>query len=208
MKSAVLLLLCAGYALAGEYVVLASGARLHVERHEGDGSKLRLYDKTGFTELDAAQVAGFEEDDYVPPPAPQIAPPAPVMAADPAELVNNASRKYGLPPAFVRAVMAVESGNRADAVSPKGAIGLMQLMPATARELGADPKIPAQNVDAGARYLRELLLKYDLHPYRALAAYNAGPGAVEKYHGVPPYRETQAYIVNVLRHWRKEQAGD
>jgi soluble lytic murein transglycosylase-like protein len=124
------------------------------------------------------------------------------------ELVDNAARKYGLPPAFVLAVVAVESGYRADAVSPKGAIGLMQLMPGTARELGADPNVPEQNVDAGTRYLRDLLLKYDNHAYHALAAYNAGPGAVDKYHGVPPYRETQAYILNVLRNWRKHSITD
>jgi soluble lytic murein transglycosylase-like protein len=131
-----------------------------------------------------------------------------VTPASMAELVDNAARKYGLPPAFVRAVVVAESGYRADAVSPKGAIGLMQLMPATARELGADPKIPEQNVDAGTRYLRDLLLKYDNHAYHALAAYNAGPGAVEKYHGVPPYRETQNYILNVLRNWRKQPRTD
>jgi len=104
--------------------------------------------------------------------------------------------------------VAVESGYQAKAVSPKGAIGLMQLMPATARELGADPNDPEQNVDAGTRYLRDLLLKYDNHAYHALAAYNAGPGAVDKYHGVPPYRETQNYILNVLRHWQKQPSAD
>jgi len=82
----------------------------------------------------------------------------------------------------------------------------MQLMPGTARELGADPTIPEQNVDAGTRYLRDLLVKYDNHAYHALAAYNAGPGAVDKYHGVPPYRETQNYILTVLRNWRKQPA--
>jgi soluble lytic murein transglycosylase-like protein len=150
------------------------------------------------------------------PPVPAAAPAAFSPAASApalkpaavAELVNEAARKYGLPPAFVRAVVAVESGNQANAVSPKGAIGLMQLMPATARALGADPKITEQNVDAGTRYLRDLLLKYDNHAYHALAAYNAGPGAVDKYHGVPPYRETQNYILSVLRQWKKQQPAD
>jgi len=208
MKSAAILILCAVPALAGEYAVLTSGARLYAERHEMDGGTLRLYTKTGTTEMDASLVARFEQDDYVPPPTPPAASHVPGQPVDPGELVENAARKYGLPPAFVRAVMAVESGNRVDAVSPKGAIGLMQLMPSTAHDLGADPHNPEQNVDAGTRYLRDLLLKYDQHAYRALAAYNAGAGAVEKYHGVPPYRETQAYIVNVLRHWRKEQPAD
>jgi|SRR5580658_672273 soluble lytic murein transglycosylase-like protein len=218
MKPAALLLILACSATsarAGEYAVLSSGARLYAERHESDAGKVTLYSKTGSTEMDASLVVRFEQEDYTPPgQADTSAPSAPVdalptmKAASTAELVDNAARKYGLPPAFVRAVVAVESGYQADAVSPKGAIGLMQLMPATARELGADPKIPEQNVDAGTRYLRDLLLKYDNHAYRALAAYNAGPGAVDKYHGVPPYRETQTYILNVLRNWQKQSHTD
>jgi soluble lytic murein transglycosylase-like protein len=77
------------------------------------------------------------------------------------------------------------------------------LMPATAQAYGADPHDPAQNVEAGAAYLRELLIKYDGDPRRALAAYNAGPGAVDKYNGVPPYAETQTYIERVLRKYKK-----
>jgi soluble lytic murein transglycosylase-like protein len=213
-----LILACsATSAMAGEYAVLSSGARLYAERHETDGAKVTLFTKTGSTEMDASQVVGFELEDYTPPPA---APPATPAIAAPTvkgnvkavstpgmtDLIDNAARKYGLPPAFVRAVVAAESGYRADAVSPKGAIGLMQLMPGTARDLGADPKIPEQNVDAGTRYLRDLLLKYDNHAYHALAAYNAGPAAVDKYHGVPPYVETQKYILNVLRNWKKQPA--
>ena len=197
--------------VAGEYAVLASGARLYAEHHESDGGKVTLFNKTGSAEMDASQVVRFEQEDYVAPPeehASAAAAPPSVKPASMAELVDNAARKYGLPPAFVQAVVAVESGYHANAVSPKGAIGLMQLMPATARELGADPTIPEQNVDAGTRYLRDLLLKYDNQAYHALAAYNAGPGAVEKYHGVPPYRETQSYILSVLRNWRKLERAD
>ena len=201
MKSAAILLMFAWSAMAGEYAVLTSGARLYAERHEADGVKVTLYTQTGSTELDAGAVVRFEPEDYV---APQAATQstAPAIAAtdtiDAKTLVDNAARKYGLPRELVRAVVAVESAYRPDAVSSKGAIGLMQLMPSTAKELGADPKIAAQNVDAGTRYLRDLLLKYDQRMFHALAAYNAGPGAVEKYHGVPPYRETHAYILKVL----------
>ncbi len=212
MKPTALLLILACSAMAGEYAVLASGARLYAERHESDGGKVTLFTKTGSTEMDASLVVHFEQEEYLPPHQEHASAPAgPSPTAKPAsiaELVDNAARKYGLPPAFVRAVVAAESGYQANAVSPKGAIGLMQLMPATARELGADPKIPEQNVDAGTRYLRDLLLKYDNHAYHALAAYNAGPGAVEKYHGVPPYRETQNYILNVMRTWRKQPPSD
>jgi soluble lytic murein transglycosylase-like protein len=211
MKSAAILLMFAWSALAGEYALLSSGARLYAERHEADGAKVTLYTQTGSTEMDAGAVVRFESEDYVaPPPARQSAAPAKsaIDAIDTKALVDNAARKYGLPPELVRAVVAVESANRPDAVSRKGAIGLMQLMPATARELGADPKIAAQNVDAGTRYLRDLLLKYDQRMFHALAAYNAGPGAVEKYHGIPPYRETQAYILNVWRNWQKQQQNN
>jgi len=116
--------------------------------------------------------------------------------------VNN-----GLRPEFVRSVAAVESAYRTAAISPKGAIGLMQLMPATAAELGANPHDPSQNADAGARYLRQLLLKYKDTPdpvRLALAAYNAGPGAVDKYRNIPPYRETQQYVERVLRKYLAE----
>jgi soluble lytic murein transglycosylase-like protein len=215
MKPTALFLIFVCSAMAGEYAVLASGARLHAERHESDGGKVTLFTKTGSTEMDASLVVRFEQEDYLPPDAPAApessVPAAPSTALKPAsmaELVDNAARKYGLPPAFVRAVVAAESGYRANAVSPKGAIGLMQLMPGTARGLGADPTIPEQNVDAGTRYLRDLLLRYDNQAYHALAAYNAGPGAVDKYHGVPPYRETQNYILNVLRNWKKQSPTD
>jgi soluble lytic murein transglycosylase-like protein len=90
----------------------------------------------------------------------------------------------------VHSVVSAESAYKTDAVSPKGAIGLMQLMPATAQSYGANPYDPSQNVEAGAAYLRELLIKYNGDARLALAAYNAGPGAVSKYNGVPPYAET------------------
>ena len=114
--------------------------------------------------------------------------------------------EQGLEPQFVRSVAHAESGFRQDAISVKGAIGLMQLMPATAQSYGADPHDPAQNVEAGAAYLRELLIKYDGDARRALAAYNAGPGAVDRYRGVPPYRETRDYVARVLRKYEKKQA--
>ncbi|MGA2136398.1 MAG: lytic transglycosylase domain-containing protein [Bryobacteraceae bacterium] len=206
MKAVALFLVLVCSALAGEYAVLGNGARLYAERHESDGSKVRLFSKTGSTEMDASLVTRFEHEDDVAPPTQPASPSIPAKPANLTEIIDNAARKYGLPPAFVHAVIAAESRHNPDAVSPKGAIGLMQLMPATARELGVDPKVVEQNVDAGTRYLRDLLLKYDSHAYHALAAYNAGPGAVDKYHGVPPYPETQKYILDVLKHWK--QAGD
>src|SRR5262249_53691721 len=107
--------------------------------------------------------------------------------------------RSGLPSAFVESVAIVESGLRSDAISPKGAIGVMQLMPATARSLAADPNDVFQNIDAGARLLRELLIKYDGDVVKALSAYNAGSGAVDRYKGMPPYAETENYVNKVIR---------
>ena len=206
-RFAVILVLAALPALAGEYAVLSSGYRLHAERHEVDGGNIRLFENGGVTVLAVDQIRSFEVEEYTPPPRVPATPEKPASAPQLStrELITTAAKKHGLPPALVHSVVAAESGYRTDAVSPKGAIGLMQLMPATAKTLGADPKVPEQNVDAGAEYLRELLLKYDGHSERALAAYNAGPGAVDRYKGVPPYRETRAYVSRVLRTYDKLQ---
>jgi soluble lytic murein transglycosylase-like protein len=118
-------------------------------------------------------------------------------------IINRAAARNGLDPALVGAVVRQESGFRADAVSPAGAQGLMQLMPSTARDLGvADPFDPRQNVDGGARLLRSLIDRYDGRLDFALAAYNAGPGAVDRYGGVPPYPETQSYVSAILADYR------
>ncbi len=193
-------------AVAGEYAVLTSGARLRADRHETEGGKVRLYSGEGYVELDAARIREFEPiEETAPTVSPALAPvaEAPKAAPSPAELADAAAIRYGLPPTLIRSVMAAESAGQQKAISPKGAIGLMQLMPGTAKELGVDPHDPAQNVDGGARYLRDLLLKFDGRLWHALAAYNAGPGAVEKYNDIPPYRETINYVNRVDRAYRK-----
>jgi soluble lytic murein transglycosylase-like protein len=195
-----------GVAFAGEYAVLASGSMLHVDRHEISGGKVRLYNADGYIEMDAAAVRGFEAEEYVPPPVPATPAPVAKPAPSPAQLADAAADKYGLPRRLVRSVISTESDFQPQVVSPKGAIGLMQLTPATAEALGADPRDPAQNVDAGTRYLRDLLEKYDGGLWHALAAYNAGPGAVDKYQGVPPYRETINYVGKIDRDLKKAEA--
>jgi soluble lytic murein transglycosylase-like protein len=117
--------------------------------------------------------------------------------------IADAARRHELDPALLTAVVGQESGFRQRAISGAGAMGLMQLMPETARELGVrDPFDPAQNLDGGAKYLRGLIDRYHGHLDLALAAYNAGPGAVDRYGGVPPYRETQSYVANILASYR------
>ena len=123
-----------------------------------------------------------------------------------ADVVAAAAARHRVDPLLVHAVIAVESGHRADAVSPAGAQGLMQLMPATARELGlADPLDPAANVEAGVAYLRRLADEFGT--VLALAAYNAGPGTVRRHGGVPPFAETRAYVRSVVLGLIRLRAG-
>jgi hypothetical protein len=194
---------CAGEVWAGEYAILTGGARIHVDRHEVSGGNVVLYLGAGTIEMQPGDVHGFEPDDAA-AAAPAAPPSAPASATplDPKQLADQAARKYGLPSSLVRGVMKAESGFEVKAVSPKGALGLMQLMPATAQKLGADPRDPAQNVDAGARYLRALLEKYGGGLRRALAAYNAGPGAVDRFGGVPPFPETLNYVRRIEQEWK------
>jgi soluble lytic murein transglycosylase-like protein len=210
-----LLLLIGVPAFAGENAVLASGLTLHVDCHETSGDVVRLYNHDGIIELPAAAIMAFENDDYVPPspPAPVPAAQAPsktpeVMPANPAvnsrDMVRAAAARNGLPGAFVESVAKAESAFDPKAVSPKGAVGVMQLMPETARSLGADPRDPEQNIDAGTRLLRELLIKYDGDVAKALSAYNAGEKAVDRYQGIPPYSETQRYVNKVVRDYLRQ----
>lgn len=116
--------------------------------------------------------------------------------------------KYEVDPHLARAVMRCESGGNPTAVSSAGAIGLMQLMPGTARGLGVDPKDPKRNLEGGIKYLAQLADKYDGDYVKTLAAYNAGSGRVDSYGGVPPFPETQRYVKNVLALYRKYSRGD
>ena len=203
------IIILAGSVSAAEFAVLKTGSRLAAERHDTDGSKVRLHNGAGYIEIDLSMVERFETAEPV--PETRAASPAPAIvrpALSPGELVDAAADRYGLPRRLVRSVASAESGLRQDAVSSKGAVGLMQLMPGTAQMLGADPNDPVQNVDAGARLLRDLLLKYDGRVYHALAAYNAGPEAVERYNGLPPYRETVNYVSRIARELKQKERAE
>lgn len=120
------------------------------------------------------------------------------------ELIETFSEKYNIDSDFIKAIIKQESGFNANATSKKGAMGLMQLMPKTAESLGVvDAYNPSENIEGGVKYLRQMLDKYDNNLEMALAAYNAGPGAVQKYGGVPPYKETQNYIKTIMNTYNK-----
>jgi soluble lytic murein transglycosylase-like protein len=147
-------------------------------------------DRTARTATYAAPDAGLLRTAPKPPRTPR--------ATRYDDLIRQHAGQHGLSPDLVRAVIQAESNFNPFAISPKGAMGLMQLMPATARELGvADPFHPDDNIRGGVSYLASLMARYDQNVELALAAYNAGPGSVERYGRVPPYRETRDYVKKI-----------
>lgn len=202
---------------AAEDAILTTGARIRADRHELTEHTVKLHTRGGIIEIPSSTVQGFEpvespgfaanpEGPSAPAPvarAPLNPPPPPPARVHPKQLVQEAAERHGIPPAFLHSVAQAESAYQPNAISPKGAIGIMQLMPGTAAELKADPHNPAENVEAGARHLASLLEKYEGSSAKALAAYNAGEGAVARYGGVPPYSETQLYVRKVIDNYKR-----
>ncbi len=186
--------LCAPGARA-DYAVLRSGQRLHINGYLRQGSKILLYVGTGSMLVSADDVIRFEpEDTFTAVPA-SDATTVPFAAQ-----IHTAAAQNGLDEKLVSSVISAESNFNSRAVSPKHAMGLMQLMPRTAADFAVrNPFDPVQNIDAGARYLKLLLDQYHGNLTLALAAYNAGPGVVAQYGGVPPFRETHDYIRRVKK---------
>ena len=210
----------------GEVAVLRNGFSIRHERREIVGDTTRLYvtaDGSSFVDVPTAEIEHFEAapevtDSGAASTSPLLAnagrnaaPGASLFPAssgkiDLNDVVNSASGRYRLDPDLVNSVIKAESGFNVRAVSPKGAQGLMQLMPGTASQLGVPNTFDAAaNVEGGAKYLRELLERYNFDLIKALAAYNAGPQRVEQFGGVPPYYETRAYVARVVKDFNKKK---
>jgi hypothetical protein len=197
-----LLLVCAcGPSLAGETATLRNGFTIHYEHRETLGENTRLFltaSAESFVDVPSGDIVEIEAD-KVPATTAPAKPPATHHPVQLDEALSAASQKNNVSPELLRSVVRAESGFNPNARSAKGAQGLMQLMPTTAARMGVrDVFNPEQNLDGGARYLRELLGRYNNNLTFALAAYNAGPERVEKYHGVPPFPETVSYVTRVL----------
>ena len=197
----------AGWRVPVAAVALLLGLGAADESSAGGGSIYEYMDARGVVHFSDAPVdARFRRLRRAPPqdgiaiaPRPRVRVPS---ESDYDRLIAHKAARYGVQPALVKAVIAAESNFQPDAVSRAGAQGMMQLMPATAAELGVEqPFGVVENIDGGVRYLRLMLDRYG-DVTRALAAYNAGPGAVDRYGGVPPYAETEAYVDRVLEYYR------
>jgi len=198
-----MLLLLSLSAAAADRAVLRNGFTIDHDRREVIGDMTRLYTGGGYVDVPTAQIVSYEHVD-APPPAPELTPTRTIH-----DHVTDASKTTGIDPDFIDSVIHQESGFNPNAVSKKGARGLMQLMPDTADKLGVRNSFdPAENVHGGAAYLRQLLELYHGDAQKALAAYNAGPGRVEQYKGVPPYRETQAYVARIIREYNRKKLAE
>ena len=216
-------------ASATDVATLRNGFTIRHESRAPLGETTRLFltaDGSSFVDVPTAEIVQIERDLNAPavpekstetlatapaamnPSLPAAAPPTPASTrpADIAEAVNSASGRYRIDPDLVNSVIRAESGFKVHAISPKGAQGLMQLMPGTASNLGVSNAFdPNANVDGGTRYLRELLERYNFDLVKALAAYNAGPHRVEQYGGVPPYLETRKYVASIVRDFNRKK---
>jgi hypothetical protein len=209
------------FARAAEHVTLKNGFEFDCVRREVVGDKIRLYlmdngttssGDANYLEVEANLVVRVETIADV--PAPVLAVKTPnlmTITAIPTkeemhEMLAHAGAAHNIDEDLLASVVRAESGGYTHAVSRTGAKGLMQLMPGTASAMGVDDAFkPDQNIAGGTAYLDALLTRYHDNVALALAAYNAGPGAVDKYHGIPPYRETREYVARVIREFNRRK---
>jgi len=186
--------------------MLRNGFSIRHDHQEKLQGVTRLYvaadPNSGFVDVPTEEIVSVDRQEIpLPPPLPTA---QAATREDVDRFVNSASDQHRVDPDLIRSVIKAESGFNPRAVSPKGAQGLMQLMPSTASKLGVkDAFAPGENIEGGTRYLRDLLVLYNNDMAKALAAYNAGPQRVAQYNGVPPYRETHAYVARVIKDFNR-----
>jgi Transglycosylase SLT domain len=202
-------------AQAAEHITLTNGFDLICDHRVTNGDRVRLYtDTTSFVEVNATEIALSEHVDLPPASLPEkslpagICPQSKLSESELHELLAKPGEDHDLDVDLLASVVKQESGGQVRAVSRTGARGLMQLMPGTAAGLGVDDSFaPKQNLNGGTAYLDSLLKRYHENLALALAAYNAGPGAVDRWHGIPPYRETRAYVARVIHEFNRRIAA-
>lgn len=208
-------------ACAMEHVTLKSGFEVDCVRREVVGDKIRLYlagsgtasaGNSNYIEVAADSVVRVEMVADMPKPVAVVEPPSPVTILtvptreEMHEMLAHAGAAHHIDEDLLASVVRAESGGQVRAISRTGARGLMQLMPGTASAMGVDDAFkPEENIAGGTAYLDALLTRYHDNIALALAAYNAGPGAVDKYHGIPPYRETREYVARVIREFNRRK---
>lgn len=179
-----------------DYAVLRSGIRLHITGYETIGDRVRLTIQGGSVELPSSEISSIEPEDVF-PSRPMV---APLPDGPYAQLIRTAAEKHGIDENLIHRIILVESNFNPKAVSRKSALGLMQLLPKTAAQYSVTNVFdPAQNIDGGTRYIKDLLARYHGDLTLALAAYNAGPQMVQRYGGIPPFPETQKYVHRITK---------
>ena len=212
LLAGVLLAALASTAQAAERVTLSNGFEMSCDHHALVGGRVRLYLSPGennYIELRPEEIADFSEVQDLPAHNAQTSAraasqEAKLNPADLREMLAEAGHEHNLDVDLLASLVKAESSGNPHAVSRAGAQGLMQLMPATAKDQGVkDSFKPDENVSGGSAYLDELLKHYHENLAMALAAYNAGPAAVDRYHGIPPYHETRAYVARVIHEFNR-----
>jgi soluble lytic murein transglycosylase-like protein len=197
-------------ARAAERVTLSNGFAMRCDHHGLVDGRVRLYlsaSDDNYVELRPEEIAGIEHVSDLPAEAAKAGAAgkdAKLSQADLREMLNKAGHEHNLDVDLLASLVKAESGGNAQAMSRAGAQGLMQLMPGTAADLGVQDRLkPAENVRGGSTYLDTLLTQYHENLGMALAAYNAGPAAVDRYHGIPPYHETRVYVARVIHEFNR-----
>jgi hypothetical protein len=199
------LLVSTARVVSADYAVLRSGVRLHIAGYEAVGDRVRLTVEGGSVEVPASEIVSIEPEDVF-PSRPTV---APLPDGPYAKLIRAAAEKHGVDENLIHRMILVESNFNPKAVSRKSALGLMQLLPETAAQYSVRNVFdPAQNIDGGTHYMKDLLARYHGDLSLALAAYNAGPQMVQRYGGIPPFPETQKYVRRVAKPVKCQQTSD